>query len=355
MEEKKKRKLPVVLFCVFGSLLVLALAAVIGWNIFLDAMISRVDESAPTLSSEELASMLEETDPDVTGPELKPEDIAMSKEPAETVPKGENIVNFLLVGQDRREGQGRQRSDAMIFCTLNFEQKTLTMTSFLRDTWVTIPNYYNERLNVPYVLDGFSLLNDTLEYNFGVRADHNIEVDFYGFADVVDYMGGVDIELTNAEAKHLNKTGNGLGRFDDHYNWNLTGGKQHLTGLQALAYSRIRYLDNDIGRTNRQRTVLNALLEKVRGMSLSELTVLATNVLPMISTDMTNGDITTNIARIVPILKDLKVVSQHVPAEGTYAFANIGGRSVLVMDDEDLEDNRKLLADTVTDTINSAE
>lgn len=345
--EKKRRKLPVVLFCVIGALLLLLLIGLIAWNVLLDSFVGRVDESDPTLSSEELASILEETDPEVTGPELEPEEITVPTVPAETIPAGENIINFLLVGQDRREGQGRQRSDAMILCTLNFEAKTLTMTSFLRDTWVTIPGYYSERLNVPYAVDGFPLLNETLEYNFGISADHNIEVDFTGFADVIDLLGGVEIELTDAEARHLNKTGNGWGLADGHREWNLTGGRHLLTGTQALAYSRIRALDNDFGRTNRQRTVLNALLEKAKTMSLYDLTVLAANVLPMISTDMTNEDITSCIARIVPILQDIKVVSQHVPMEGTYAFANIRGRSVLVLDEDDMEVNRKLLADTV--------
>lgn len=349
---KKKRRLPVVLICIVGILLLLLLVGTIAWNVILDNLIGRVDVSAPTLSPEELASMLEETDPvdpSFTGPVLEPEEVTVPTEPAETIPTGKNILNFLLVGQDRREGQGRQRSDAMILCTLNFEDKTLTMTSFLRDVWVNIPGYYNERLNVPYAINGFPLLNETLEYNFGVKADHNIEVDFTGFADVVDMMGGVEIELTNAEASHLNKYGNQWGRSDGHRNWNLTGGKTLLTGIQALAYSRIRALDNDFGRTNRQRTVLNALLAKAKSMSIMELTDLATKILPLITTDMTNEQITTCIARVVPILQDLEVVSQRVPMDGTYAFASIHGKSVLVLDEDDMVANRKLLADTIAE------
>lgn len=351
-EVQKKRKVKIVIFCIVGGLLLLALTGVIAWNAILDSMIGRVDESRSTLSSEELASMLEETDPEdpsFTGPVLKPEEIPVATLPAPTVPTGKNVLNFLVVGQDAREGQGRQRSDAMILCTLNFEEKTLTMTSFLRDVWVKIPGYYNERLNVPYAVGGFPLLNETLEYNFGVSADHNIEVDFNGFAEVVDFMGGVEIELTDAEAKHLNKYGNHWGRIDGHHSWNLEGGKRNLTGLQALAYSRIRALDNDFGRTNRQRTVMDALLKKVKTMSFYDVTVLAANVLPMISTDMTNQDITTCIARIMPIIRDLKVVSQRVPVDGSYSFASIGGRSVILLDDSDLEVNRKLLADAVCD------
>lgn len=336
----KKRKLPIVLFCVIGVILLLLLIGIIAWNVILDNMIGRVNDSEATLSSEELASMLEETDPvdpSFTGPVLKPEEVTVATEPAETIPAGENIVNFLLVGQDRRPGQGRQRSDAMILCTLNFGEKTLTMTSFLRDVWVKIPDYYNERLNVPYAIDGFPLLNETLQYNFGVSADHNIEVDFTGFADIVDLVGGVEVKLTGAEANHLNRR----------YGWSLQEGVMHLDGEQALQYSRIRSIDNDFGRTNRQRTVLNALLTKAKTMSITELTNLATNALSFITTDMTNQDITTCIARIVPILQDLEVVSQRVPMDGTYVFASIGGRSVLVLDEDDMEANRKLIADTV--------
>ena len=118
----------------------------------------------------------------------------------------------------------------------------------------------------------------------------------------------------------------------------------HLNGEQALDYSRIRKLDNDFGRTNRQRTVLLALLNKARSMSLKDVSGLITTVFPMLTTDMSNGDMLEVAAKIVPILPELQVTSQYIPAEGTYTYASIRGMSVLV---PDLEVNRQILKDTI--------
>ena len=95
----------------------------------------------------------------------------------------------MLVGQDRRTNQGTkpQRTDAMILCSINTKKKTITMTSFMRDVWVYIPDHYNQRLNIPYKLGGFPLLNETLDYNFGVSADYNVEIDF-GLGDDVTVL-----------------------------------------------------------------------------------------------------------------------------------------------------------------------
>lgn len=329
-----------VLLSILCLLLGLVLAVLIGASLWVDSFlnqINRVEATEPTLSDEEIESILQETDepnPEFTGEVLEPEEVTMPSEAA-AIEENENIINILLIGQDRREGQGRQRSDSMILCTINTEKKTLVMTSFLRDLYVDIPDwngksYSDNRLNVNYAFGGMGMLDAALELNFGVEVDHNIEVDFSGFEDIVDMMGGVDIELTNGEARHV---GGGA-----------TKGMNHLNGEQALNYARIRKLDSDFGRTNRQRTVLMALFEKVRGMSLGDLTDLAESFLPLITTDMNNSDIVSYIAKIFPILSELQVTTQHIPAEGTYKGASIRGMSVLV---PDMEANRQILKDTL--------
>ena len=291
-----------------------------------------------TLSDGEIDTILQETEPEdevSEGVEVVEDEVVLDNEHVELLGQDRNILNILLIGQDRRENQGRQRSDSMILCTLNLDEKTLVMTSFLRDTYVTIPSwngkdYSNNRLNVNYAIGGMGMLDQCLEENFGVVVDYNLEVDFSGFTRVVDAMGGVDVELTSAEAGHL-KNG-------------LKTGMNHLNGDQALAYSRIRKLDNDFGRTNRQRTVLLALMNRAKSMSLMDVTKLITEVLPMITTDMSNVDMLEVAAKIVPILTELQVTTQYIPAEGTYKYASIHGMSVLV---PDLAANRQLLKDTI--------
>ena len=325
-----------ILCVIFGILFALLLAATVYVDMFLNRINRFEDVQTPMLSDEEVESILAETDPveeDYTGEVPEIEDVAIPTVPAEKIEKEDHIINILLIGQDRREGQGRQRSDAMILCTVNTEKKTLVMTSFLRDLYVTFPEYngkqyMNNRINATYVIGGMEMLNDCLELNFGVQVDHNIEVDFSGFEKIVDLVGGVDIELTSAEAAWLG----------------LRTGTNHMNGEQALSYSRIRYLDSDFGRTNRQRNVLNAILAQVKNLSLSELTDLANSIFPLITTDMTNSDILKYIVDFFPLLTELQVTTQHIPADGYYYSARIRGMAVLV---PDFEENIRILKETI--------
>lgn len=298
-------------------------------------LIKRPSDQNETLSSAELHEIENQTDPideDFTGPVIDPTDVMWSTVPAELLEE-EHITNILLIGQDRRPGEGRQRSDAMILCSINRKTKTLTLTSFLRDLYVQIPGYQDNRLNVPYALGGMELLKETLKLNFGVQVDGCIEVDFSQFEKIIDLMGGVDISLTASEAAHLNSQG-----------FSLREGMNRMDGKAALQYSRIRYIGTDFGRTNRQRTVLAALLEQSRDIGLGKLHSLLEELLGLITTDMSNGQIIDMALAFFPMLKDLKLSTQYVPAEGTYQFASIRGMSVIVAD---MEANRKILAESI--------
>lgn len=107
-----------------------------------------------------------------------------------------NIKSILLIGQDKREGESRQRSDSMILATLDKDQGTVSLTSFMRDLYVAIPGYSTTRINAAYAYGGMDLLDQTLEENFGVKIDGNVEVDFEVFQVLVDKVGGIDLELT---------------------------------------------------------------------------------------------------------------------------------------------------------------
>jgi anionic cell wall polymer biosynthesis LytR-Cps2A-Psr (LCP) family protein len=172
-------------------------------------------------------------------------------------------------------------------------------------------------------------------------------VNFVEFMDIIDYMGGVVINVQSRELNELNK----------HVKWMekecerdidkvQSAGKQTLSGGQALAYARIRKIDNDFYRTNRQRTVLNKLLEKCKTRSVGQLYDLMKTVLPMITTDMQEGDILGYAAEILPIVSELQVVTQHIPAEGTYTYDNKGTEeNPMYVIIPDIEANRKLLED----------
>lgn len=337
---KKKRwskRLLTALCILLAVILLLGIFAVVYINSWLNK-IPRATEPSETLSASQIQELENQTDPEdatYTGPTMDPLDVTWGTAPNQLVGVEDDVINILLIGQDRREGQGRQRSDAMILCTVNVKARTLTMTSFLRDLYVQIPGYQDNRLNATYAFGGMPLLNQALEVNFGVHVDGNVEVDFGSFEKVIDLVGGVDINLTAAEARHLSKQKKA---------WNLTEGINHLDGEKALAYSRIRYLDSDFGRTNRQRTVLTALVNQSRDLPYDRLMELVETAVGLITTDMSNFEIIKTAASLIPLLKDLKIQTQYIPAAGTYRGTMIRGMSVLV---PDLEANRKILTESL--------
>ena len=245
---------------------------------------------------------------------------------------GSGIVNILLIGQDRREGEETARSDSMILCTYHRKTGDVTMTSFLRDLYVPIPGHRSNRINAAYSQGGAQLLDDTLRENFDLHIDGNIEVDFSQFSQIIDLLGGVELELREDEAAEINKeTGSGL-----------TAGLQTLNGEQALAYSRIRKLDadGDFTRSSRQRKVMNALLSQYRNIKWKDLLPLMDQLLPLISTDMNYGKLVLLAMEILPKLSNARITSQRIPADGTFSDETIDGMAVL---SADLDANRQLL------------
>lgn len=250
--------------------------------------------------------------------------------------KGSGLVNILLIGQDRREGEDRARSDTMILCTFDTETKEVTMTSFLRDLYVSIPGYSDNRINAAYAFGGSSLLTDTLKENFDIHVDGTVEVDFTQFSQIIDMVGGVTMELRQDEADAINASVPG----------SLTAGEQWLTGSQALAYSRIRNLDadGDFSRTNRQRKLITALIRAYRDADLRAIVSMVTQALPMISTDMSRLTLLRYAAELFPVLASGDVASQQIPADGSYSIQTINDMSVLVAD---MEATRQFLRQTL--------
>ena len=249
------------------------------------------------------------------------------------------VVNILLVGQDRREGEESARSDSMILCTFHKQSHRLTMTSFLRDLYVKIPGHHDNRINAAYSLGGTKLLKKTIEENFDLTIHGCVEVDFQQFSSIIDLLGGVQIELRQDEADTINReTGS-----------ELTEGTHMLTGAQALAYSRIRNLDRDgdFSRTNRQRKVMSALFDTYRQAKISALIPTLGELLPMLTTDMNYGQILVLALELMPSLSDAQIVSQRVPADGTFTDQKIDGMSVLVAD---MEQARALLHKSIQGT-----
>jgi len=249
-------------------------------------------------------------------------------------------TNILLIGQDRREGETVSRADTILLCTFHPDTRKIIMTSFLRDLYVPIPGYGSNRLNAAYAYGGMTLLRQTLQKNFGLSIDGCVEVDFSQFADALDILGGVTIDLRQDEAEAINSAVPGT----------LTEGTHLLSGNQALAYTRIRNLDDDgdFSRTHRQRKVISALLSSYKGASLFTILSVIPEILPMLSTDMEQKQIISTIIRLLPMVSESSIVSQQVPTDGMYSYSTIRGMSVLTADLEDLRQDleKSLLPDS---------
>lgn len=250
----------------------------------------------------------------------------------EAVPLTGEIRNILLIGQDARAYDGeRQRSDSMIICSINTKDDRVILTSLMRDMYVPIPGYSDNRINAAYMFGGMQLLDDTIEQDFGLHIDGNIEVDFEGFIKAVTVLGGIDMELTWEEANYLNTRG-WSDQGSDSSGWYLTEGNNHLTAEQALAYSRMRYVGNsDYERTDRQRKVIKAALKKARESGLGGMLSMANEVAPYLTTDMGNAELLSYITTLAGM--DIADEDSHrLPIEGSYYDEVINEMAVLVPD-----------------------
>ena len=185
------------------------------------------------------------------------------------------ITNILLAGTDGRPGEKNSRSDAMMILTVDSKNKSLKLTSLNRDTYVDIPGHGEEKLTHAYAYGGANLLVETIENNFEIDIQNYAVVDFYSFMDIVDALGGVEVDVHKNEIKELNKF------IPETYNFNNNANKesiqyinspgiQRLNGYQTLSYARIRKNDSTQERDRRQRQVIEGLMNGVKDLPVSK-------------------------------------------------------------------------------------
>ena len=239
----------------------------------------------------------------------------------------EDIVNILVVGQAARDGETGKMADTTMLVSINTYTEEVTVFSILRDSLVNLPAYKGlkggkNKFTMCYALGyqqngtagAMEMTNICLKDNFGIEVDYNVEVSFDGFIRMIDYLNGVELELTEAEANYLNKDTLYVQRT-------IEPGVQVLQGMEALSYARMRKAagdgESDIKRTERQRKLVASLLEKFRYMSLSELNGWIDELLPMVTTTMKPADVTALAAKILPMVRNLKMQGETVPVGKT--------------------------------------
>ena len=200
------------------------------------------------------------------------------------------ITNILLAGTDGRPGEENSRSDAMMILTVDSKNKSLKLTSLNRDTYVNIPGHGNQKLTHAYSYGGANLLVETIENNFEVDIQNYAVVDFYSFMDIVDTLGGVEVDVHENEINEINK----FIKWDT-YKWSgetspmeliKNSGIQKLNGYQALSYARIRKNDSTQERDRRQRQVIEALMNGVKDLPVTKYPKLLDTILPYVKTNM---------------------------------------------------------------------
>lgn len=256
----------------------------------------------------------------------------------------DGVVNILLIGNDSRLNGDDGRSDAMILLSISKKTKTIYMTSLLRDMYVDIPGKGGNRLNAAYSFGGAELLMETVEKNFDIPVSRCVQVNFEAFANLVDAVGGVDLELSTEEIEYVNgylveynmltDRPQGTDNMDP-----SMSGMVHLNGPQALAYCRNRYLGTDFGRTERQRKVLTEVIKKLPGAMVTNGNVLFDGLMPNLTTNLTRMECF-RLSLMAGKLLIYDIVSDSIPQPDTYKNANIRGMAVLEVD---FEENIKYL------------
>lgn len=250
----------------------------------------------------------------------------------------QGIINILLIGLDGRKNETYSNTDSIILATIDTNNKRVKLTSFMRDMYVPIPGRKDNRINSAFAAGGPELLLKTINNDFGLNLQYYASINFGAFQELVEKLGGVEVDVKEKEIKEINKyimEVNGS-------NGTLltTPGFQTLNGQQALSYCRIRHVgNNDYERTERQRRVLTELIKKAKKTSIVKLPELFTAVLPYVKTNLQTTRIM-NLAYTVYRFGNIPVDNMRIPYDGTFEGRKIRGMDVLV---PDLEKNAAML------------
>ena len=245
--------------------------------------------------------------------------------------KDPNIENILVLGTDSRDvTRERGRSDAMIILSYNKKTGAIKMVSILRDSLVPIEGRGWNRINAAYSFDGVGLAVNTVNQLFDLDIQRFVVVDFNGVTDFIDKAGGVTINLTQKEVDYMTNYSGGKVQYNV--------GPNNFNGDRALVYMRIRKIDSDFKRTDRQRNVIETLAKKIiTEKSLSEIYDLTDFAFGLVKTNISLTELTSAVTDIaVGALKSgLDIQSQHVPYSDAYVNKYYNGMAIVSFDIDD--------------------
>lgn len=267
---------------------------------------------------------------DIGSPKEAPYTVIGKTEPDDPLDEyemSEGITNILLLGIDKQGTNGYGRSDCIMVASINTEDSTIRLASILRDNYVEIPGHGSNKINAAYAYGGPDLLMKTIKKNFGLELKKYVYIDFNEFSKIMDIVGGADIKLSEKEyEKVFFKQGK--------------AGKYHLDGKHALRYVRIRKIDSDFQRTERQRKVMMNVFNNMRGKDKLELFDTCKEILPSLNTNLSKGEIF-GLLKTSLGLGDIQIKQHMVPAKDTFRFTKTSsGASIISLD---CKENGKIL------------
>lgn len=229
-----------------------------------------------------------------------------------------DIFNVALFGLDTRdEDSFTGRSDSIIIVSIDRKNNTVKLSSILRDSYVSIDGHKDQKICHAYAFGGAQLAVKTLNQNFNMNITDYVSINFAKLAKAIDMLGGVDIVVTEAERKHLNDIGD-----DDNpdFNYLEQAGQVHLTGEQAVVYARLRKIDSDVERSNRQKRVIEALLVQARKISPSKYSELLKQGMSLCETSLSFSE----IMSFAPMIKsDIQITMTNIPGDEENAIGGI--------------------------------
>ena len=291
---------------------VLVLVALVGIT-YSAVMFSRLDRSSGSTSSQPTAYIQQ-----------------AAAAPAWEVKTDSSVTNILLIGADKNDDGTDGRSDSNMLLSIDRNSKTLRLVSFLRDAYLEIPGHGKNKLNAAYAFEGPNLTIATLQNNYRIIMDKYVSTDFDNFAKIIDRMGGLDINMSQAACDAENEN---MGS-------SLKPGVNHLNGRLALYYARIRAIDDDFGRTGRQREVIELMIKKMKTMNPVEISKIMYDYLPCVKTNLSNQELV-SLASIGVSVSSYKMETMYIPYVNTYKDEDIPKVGDVL--DPDLNQNCKLL------------
>lgn len=323
--KRKLKKWQIVLIVTAGVLLLLFLLLVWFYNAKLDLM--QYDSSSGISVDTEVS--IEDEEGLGIG---ETSGVSTIEVPEGEIYQNENVVNILLLGTDERASTFSEnaRADSMMVMSIDKKYHTVKLVSFERGLGVPVPGRNDDWLTHTFRYGGANLTMQTIRDSFCVDVDRYVRVNFGTFKEIIDTVGGVDITLTEAEANALQHS----------TDVPLKAGANHLNGEAALLYCRLRAIDSDWMRVQRQRTTIQAIINQTKTLDLLELNGLLDKVLPLVKTNLTKGEIT-GLLFEAPSMMGVQTEQMTIPAKGTYwGITGVDGRSMFACD---YVENRRIL------------